>query len=247
MTADTDSSDWWSPHPSLQHYQGGNSPHPLQTPLPLHRNHRLSSKHQLLLQQQNLIQQQNNFPLVKDEEFNFSEELLEDVQNDESDNSDVIDPHSVGISNYCSSDMSAGSSLYLNQFGESVQDSNYAFPRILFQHGLPNSPHRGGRGGKKNHGLFKQSNSPLRITSPRTTLTENVVIDLDGRGDGGEFSESGLSYKKCPICQKRITYNHLKRHIKTQHTDMQRVSCPFCFRLLKNTYSLETHIANYHK
>lgn len=60
-------------------------------------------------------------------------------------------------------------------------------------------------------------------------------------------SESGLSYKHCPICRKKITYNHMKRHIRTQHTDMQKVVCPYCARYLKNTYSLETHIANYHR
>lgn len=60
-------------------------------------------------------------------------------------------------------------------------------------------------------------------------------------------TEGGLSYRLCPVCQKRITYNHLKRHIRTQHTQMDRAQCPFCARVLKNTYSLETHIANYHK
>ena len=70
---------------------------------------------------------------------------------------------------------------------------------------------------------------------------------LGGRYAENECSESGLSYKSCPVCQKRITHNHLRRHIRTQHTAMERVVCPYCNRLLKNQYSLETHIANYHK
>ncbi|KAK3868733.1 hypothetical protein Pmani_000107 [Petrolisthes manimaculis] len=61
------------------------------------------------------------------------------------------------------------------------------------------------------------------------------------------ITEGGLSYRLCPVCHKRITYNHLKRHIRTQHTQMDRAQCPYCARVLKNTYSLETHIANYHK
>ena len=80
---------------------------------------------------------------------------------------------------------------------------------------------------------FKSSSPP-----PSTSSTS-----LEQRAS----TEGGLSYRLCPVCQKRITYNHLKRHIRTQHTQMDRAQCPFCARVLKNTYSLETHIANYHK
>ena len=82
------------------------------------------------------------------------------------------------------------------------------------------------------------SQQPLSSLNARGTLTGS---------SSNVTTESGLSYRLCPICQKRITYNHLKRHIRTQHTNMDRAQCPFCARVLKNTYSLETHIANYHK
>ncbi|XP_047735619.1 protein abrupt isoform X4 [Hyalella azteca] len=93
---------------------------------------------------------------------------------------------------------------------------------------------RGGRHGSRSHGPIagRPPKEPSRQFDP-----ENGYL----------YSESGLSYKNCPICRKKITYNHLKRHIRTQHTEMQKVVCPFCARYLKNTYSLETHVANYHR
>lgn len=86
---------------------------------------------------------------------------------------------------------------------------------------------------------------PSLLTSLRSTTPppSTSSTSLEQRPS----TEGGLSYRLCPVCQKRITYNHLKRHIRTQHTQMDRAQCPYCARVLKNTYSLETHIANYHK
>jgi len=76
------------------------------------------------------------------------------------------------------------------------------------------------------------------------------MFDMAG---GSELNEEGVCsvggtvYRQCPFCHKKITGNHLKRHIRTQHTSMERVKCQHCNKYLKNQYSLETHITNYHK
>lgn len=229
-------------------------------------NHRHNKQIQQFIQQQyqdHTQQEQQQSFHIKNEEFfhNDSDDVTDDnVTMDEVGTlikEDQDDPLCLGISSFNNSDMLIVPSIYSSQFNEHTQEFNAALSNGLLNdnglgipvRGFSTAPQIRGRSRYRGRGRPKLSTMQSGLMSPRSSSEnagDHFLGDPDGSGDV-DFSESGLSYKNCPICQKKITYNHLKRHIKTQHTDMQRVSCPFCYRLLKNCYSLETHIANYHK